>query len=128
VPGAVPRTYNGGHLRPFEAHMLPIARVLFVAACGLIGGCHAGARTDRDAVAGDQPHHCREAADCAVKNVGNCCGYHPACVHRDQPVDPDAVMARCEKEGTASICGFAEISGCACVAQRCVPADDGDPR
>jgi hypothetical protein len=110
-----------------EATMTRIVRTVFIAACVLVGGCHAGTR--KDASADDTPRRCSVDADCAVKNVGNCCGYHPACVHRDQPVDPDAVQARCEQEGTASICGFPEISGCACVARRCVPAaNGGDPR
>ena len=37
----------------------------------------------RPAVAGvpDLDRSCRVDADCAVKNVGNCCGYLPACVN-----------------------------------------------
>src|SRR3546814_3171566 len=31
---------------------------------------------------------CKADSDCAVKNVGNCCGAMPACVHKDSPVDP----------------------------------------
>lgn len=73
---------------------------------------------------------CQTAADCVVKDVGNCCGYFPACVHRDQPVDPAAVKAQCEREGRAAICGFPEISSCACVEGQCVSSganDGGDP-
>jgi hypothetical protein len=67
----------------------------------------------------EQPLACTADADCVVKNVGNCCGYFPQCVHRDQPVDPAAVKERCEREGRSSICGFEEPAGCACVQQQC---------
>jgi len=77
------------------------------------------------------PLSCATASDCEVKNVGNCCGYYPACVHKDQAVDPDGVQARCAAEGRSGICGFPEISACACVEGRCTPAPGsgtGDPR
>lgn len=78
------------------------------------------------------PLACQTAADCEVKNVGNCCGYYPACVHKDQSVDPEAVQTRCTAEGKSSICGFPEISACACVESRCVNSgignSGGDPR
>ena len=63
--------------------------------------------------------NCVSDADCAVKNIGNCCGYFPACVNKDSPTDPGAVRARCASEGMASVCGFAEISACTCSAGRC---------
>jgi hypothetical protein len=69
---------------------------------------------------------CRVNADCAVKNVGNCCGYYPACVHRNSPTYPERVRARCQREGMASVCGFPEIAGCVCVAGRCEPTPGGD--
>ncbi|MDH5822165.1 hypothetical protein QFW77_04065 [Luteimonas sp. RD2P54] len=62
---------------------------------------------------------CAADADCVVKNVGNCCGYFPACVNRDAQPDPDAVRERCAAGGMASVCGFQEISACSCVANRC---------
>gem|GEM_PF-537305 len=62
---------------------------------------------------------CVSDADCAVKNIGNCCGYFPACVNKNSPADPGAVRARCASEGMASICGFAEVSACTCSAGRC---------
>lgn len=69
---------------------------------------------------------CKVDADCTVKNVGNCCGYFPACVHEDAAVDPEAVKARCAKEGRMSTCGFREISECRCNAGTCeaVGGDD----
>lgn len=76
-----------------------------------------------DAVAATGPavveRSCRVAADCTVKNVGNCCGYQPACVNRDAAVDPDAVRAACDRAGMASVCGWQEIQACDCVQARC---------
>jgi hypothetical protein len=66
---------------------------------------------------------CRTSADCAVKNVGNCCGYMPACVNTNAQPDPDAVQAQCAKQGMASVCGFQEIRSCQCVQGQC-EADD----
>jgi len=64
---------------------------------------------------------CKTSADCAVKNVGNCCGKQPACVNRNSPVDPAAVRAQCQASGMMSVCGFQEISACQCVSGRCEP-------
>ena len=65
---------------------------------------------------------CRTDADCAVKNVGNCCGAMPACVNKDSPTDPAGVQAQCAKEGMVSVCGFAEMEGCRCTDNQCTPA------
>jgi len=62
---------------------------------------------------------CRVASDCEVKNVGNCCGYFPACVNKDATVDPDAVRAQCERSGMASVCGWQDIQSCDCVQNQC---------
>lgn len=62
---------------------------------------------------------CKTDADCTVKNVGNCCGYYPACVNVNSPTDPAGVQAQCAKSGMASVCGFAEISACQCVQGQC---------
>lgn len=62
---------------------------------------------------------CRRDADCTVKDVGNCCGYYPACVNVNARTDPKAVQARCAKSGTASVCGFPVINGCSCVKGQC---------
>ena len=70
---------------------------------------------------------CRVDSDCTVKDVGNCCGTFPACVNVDSPVDPQAVMAECQRSGMASVCGFREIQACACVASRCEAADTAVP-
>jgi hypothetical protein len=75
----------------------------------------------------DPVRTCRTDADCAVKNVGSCCGYYPLCVNKDAKTDPEAVRAQCEKDGMASICGFQEIQGCQCVQGRCENIAAGGP-
>ena len=62
---------------------------------------------------------CNTNSDCAVKDVGNCCGAYPMCVNKDTKTDPAAVRAQCEQKGMASICGFQEVSGCQCVKGQC---------
>ncbi len=66
-------------------------------------------------------YSCASSADCAVKNVGNCCGMQPACVNKDSPADPETVRAQCEASGIVGICGFRDISACQCVSGRCEP-------
>ncbi len=68
---------------------------------------------------GKVDYTCATDADCTVKDVGNCCGYYPACVNVDSPTFPEQVKAACAESGTAGICGFPSISGCQCVENRC---------
>jgi hypothetical protein len=70
----------------------------------------------------DLDRSCRADSDCAVKNVGNCCGYFPACVNTAAQPDPAAVQAACAEAGVAGVCGFRDIEACACVANTCEPA------
>ena len=72
---------------------------------------------------------CTTDADCAIKDVGNCCGYYPACVNSDSPTFPEQVKAQCAERGMSSICGFPALSGCQCVDNRCegVSAGQGEP-
>jgi hypothetical protein len=65
---------------------------------------------------------CKTSADCAVKDVGNCCGAMPACVNKDSPTDPAAVQAQCQAKGMMGVCGFREISACQCDNGQCVEA------
>ncbi|WP_425477100.1 hypothetical protein [Luteimonas cucumeris] len=67
-------------------------------------------------------YSCSSNADCAVKNVGNCCGAMPACVNKDSPTDPAAVSAQCARRGMMGVCGFREISACQCSNGRCEEA------
>lgn len=69
---------------------------------------HAGLRFD-----------CQVDTDCAVMDVGNCCGHYPACVNTASTPDPAAVARECAERGMAGICGFPVIESCACVANRC---------
>ena len=62
---------------------------------------------------------CKTSADCAVKNVGNCCGQYPACVNKNSRTFPDQVRAQCTKQHSLGVCGFPSISGCECVAGKC---------
>ncbi|MEO1480885.1 MAG: hypothetical protein AAFU77_02185 [Myxococcota bacterium] len=66
--------------------------------------------------------NCQTHADCAVKNVGNCCGYFPRCVNAEFEPDPAAVKRHCEEKGMVSTCGFVEIASCRCTAGRCTPS------
>ena len=77
---------------------------------------------------GEVDHACSTDADCAVKDVGSCCGYSPACVNKDSPTFPDQVKAECAKNDMQSICGFRDIEGCVCVEGRCEagPATSGE--
>jgi hypothetical protein len=68
---------------------------------------------------------CSVDADCAVKDVGNCCGYFPACVNAQAETFPEHVKAACEAQGLSSICGFEDISACACIEGRCEAAPGG---
>jgi len=70
---------------------------------------------------------CKTSADCAVKDVGNCCGAMPACVNKDSPTDPAAVQAQCQAKGMMGVCGFREISACQCDNGQCVeaPSENG---
>ena len=77
----------------------------------------------QDAAPGTVDASCRVASDCAVKNVGNCCGHFPACVNRDAAVDPAAVRAQCAASGMASVCGWKDIQSCDCVQGRCQAVD-----
>lgn len=68
---------------------------------------------------------CKTDADCAVKDVGNCCGYYPACVNKDSPTDPAGVRAQCQSKGMAGICGFPSITSCQCSNGQCASASNG---
>ncbi|GAB3730013.1 hypothetical protein GCM10028794_04930 [Silanimonas algicola] len=77
---------------------------------------------------GEVDYSCTTDADCAVKDVGSCCGYSPACVNANSPTFPEQVKAECAKNDMQSICGFRDIAGCVCVEGRCEagPATSGE--
>jgi hypothetical protein len=62
---------------------------------------------------------CNTASDCAIKDIGSCCGHYPACVNKDSPTFPEQVKAECEKSGMMSTCGFPSISSCTCTDNKC---------
>lgn len=64
--------------------------------------------------AGTPDYACQQASDCAIKNVGNCCGYFPRCVNKDSVFEP----VKCA-EGTVGVCGYPTITRCECTAGRC---------
>ncbi len=72
-----------------------------------------------DSTAGTVDYSCRTDADCTIKDVGNCCGYYPACVNVDSPTFPEQVKADCDASGRVGVCGFPSITGCQCVDGRC---------
>ncbi|MBX3229410.1 MAG: hypothetical protein KIT84_17670 [Labilithrix sp.] len=93
---------------------------VFAFAFAFIAGCDTGESTDEPPPAPPTPDtSCNTDGDCEVKDVGNCCGYYPACVNKAAVTDPDAVKARCAKEGTGSVCGYPDIERCACKDNRC---------
>lgn len=95
-----------------------------VAVSGLIAACASAPRAAdaEDAHApGIVDSSCSVDNDCQVKDVGNCCGYFPACVNRNSETFPELVRAQCAKEGRMGICGFPTISACRCVDKLCVP-------
>lgn len=98
-----------------------VALLLLLAACANTPA-HS---SDPPAAPNDVDYTCKVDADCAVKDVGNCCGRYPACVNRDSPTFPDRVKAECAKKGEMGICGFPEISGCSRVEGRCASRGDG---
>lgn len=82
---------------------------------------HPRVQHDNTAVTGKSSSgtDCRTDSDCAVKDVGSCCGYRPQCMNKDTLTFPEQVRARCGHEGRVGICGFPAITGCQCVAGKC---------
>ena len=99
-------------------------RVLAFALTPLLAACAQAAPRVPPAADGVD-YACTNDADCAVKDVGNCCGYFPACVNRTSPTFPERVRAQCAKDRVAGTCGFPVIQGCRCAAHRCVVVTDG---
>ncbi len=78
-----------------------------------------GNQPAREAGAVTVDYGCKTSADCAVKNVGNCCGAMPACVNKNSPTDPQGVQAQCAASGRMGVCGFTDVTACQCVSGRC---------
>ena len=105
-----------------------MSRLIVVVICLLLGlsACSAPATTPNAPAAAPPAStpvvvdsSCKVDADCTVKDVGNCCGYYPACVNVNSRTDPAGVQASCQSRGMMSVCGFPEIAGCSCVQGKC---------
>lgn len=118
------------------AHRLVLAlAALLLAACTGAGDAAAPARDTatpaatpapiattepaRETAVGSVDFSCTTDADCAIKDVGNCCGAYPACVNVASPTFPEQVKAQCEAEGLSSVCGYPSIHRCQCLEGRC---------
>jgi hypothetical protein len=66
---------------------------------------------------------CHIDSDCAIKDVGSCCGAKPECVNKDSPADPAGVRAQCAKEHRISSCAIRNLTQCGCAQHHCVPKD-----
>ncbi|HZV38882.1 MAG TPA: hypothetical protein VFF96_09070 [Pseudoxanthomonas sp.] len=118
---------------------LPFLRALFVLSTALLlAACAAPAAAPESATAPPQAasvvpatgkvvvdRSCKTDADCAVKDVGNCCGYYPACVNKDSPTDPAGVRAQCQSKGMVGVCGFPSVTSCQCRSGQCASAGSG---
>lgn len=104
-------------------------RVFLIAALFSLAACAHAAQEKKSAPApAAEPavdYRCTTDADCEVKNVGNCCGYYPACVNHESPTFPDRVKAECTKKGMMGVCGFPDLAGCSCVEGRCADVPKG---
>ena len=95
-------------------------RAIVLFALFAVAGC-APAASDVPALArkGEVDYSCQTAADCAIRDIGSCCGAYPQCVNKNSPTFPERVKAECAQKGMSSICGFPSISSCDCVENRC---------
>jgi len=101
---------------------LAVALAWLTAACAPAPGQASSQQTPAEAgqpAKGIVDYSCSSDAQCTIKNVGNCCGEHPACVNVDSPTFPEQVKADCEAEGRSGICGFPVLEGCQCVQGHC---------
>ena len=75
-----------------------------------------------NAYVGSIDRSCKADTDCAVKDVGNCCGYYPECVNVNAVLKPEIVRNYCAEMKMAGVCGFPSIESCACVNNACAPS------
>jgi hypothetical protein len=104
---------------------LAIAFLLVLGTACTPRGVGAGASVSATTARDDGLLACKTDTDCAVKDVGSCCGYRPACVRQDAKTFPEDVKARCAAEGRVGTCGFTAIAGCHCDAGRCAAIVEG---
>eukprot|EP00584_Thalassiosira_punctigera_P012256 CAMPEP_0172563668 /NCGR_PEP_ID=MMETSP1067-20121228/101467_1 /TAXON_ID=265564 ORGANISM="Thalassiosira punctigera, Strain Tpunct2005C2" /NCGR_SAMPLE_ID=MMETSP1067 /ASSEMBLY_ACC=CAM_ASM_000444 /LENGTH=114 /DNA_ID=CAMNT_0013354159 /DNA_START=34 /DNA_END=374 /DNA_ORIENTATION=+ len=62
---------------------------------------------------------CATNTDCAVKNVGNCCGSYLQCANKDFTPDLNATAEWCKANDIESECGWIDIRACVCEGGSC---------
>ena len=102
---------------------VPLALALLALLCAC---AHAAPRLLGPPIKAEVDYTCHTDADCAVKDVGNCCGRFPACVNKDSPTFPERVREECANKHEAGVCGFPDVRGCACVEGRCSNRLEGE--
>eukprot|EP00588_Corethron_pennatum_P017796 CAMPEP_0194304368 /NCGR_PEP_ID=MMETSP0171-20130528/2139_1 /TAXON_ID=218684 /ORGANISM="Corethron pennatum, Strain L29A3" /LENGTH=152 /DNA_ID=CAMNT_0039055629 /DNA_START=87 /DNA_END=545 /DNA_ORIENTATION=+ len=71
--------------------------------------------------------NCTTHDDCAIRDIGNCCGYYPGCVSIAFCPDIERVKTLCKEQGMASVCGWSTIDACACREGQCTDVQcDGE--
>lgn len=60
-------------------------------------------------------YSCGAHSDCAIKNVGNCCGYYPKCVNKDFTPGVSCLNST----GMVGVCGYPDINSCFCQDGQC---------
>jgi hypothetical protein len=65
------------------------------------------------------PYECSVDLDCAIRDVGSCCGYYPRCAN----VNAVFAAPACPP-GQAGVCGFPAIDHCECRSGRCAGFQD----
>ncbi len=66
---------------------------------------------------------CHIDSDCAIKDVGSCCGAKSECVNKNSPADPAGVRAQCAKDHLISSCAIRSVTQCGCEQHHCVPTE-----
>ena len=95
--------------------------LLFIFVLIFIAGCKNQVSPKNENI---NPYFCNVDSDCKVKDVHNCCGYYPRCVNKDYVPDTEAVVKECREKNLVSVCGWAEITQCKCVNNKCNSMQD----
>jgi len=107
-------------LRRIALALVAALTMVLVTSCDDYGSdSDAAAWESLDAYYASIDYACEVDADCAIKDVGSCCGYYPECVNVDATVDSDFVAAQCAAEGLGGVCGYPSIDGCLCSGGVC---------
>jgi hypothetical protein len=95
--------------------MKSVFAVVLVLACFLLAGCvQPGPVPEPRTI----DYSCNTASDCEIKDIGNQCGYYPACVNKAfEPRPPEL---------DSMVCGFPSITQCRCVQSQCVGITEGE--